>query len=160
MTERELEGLRESVTMALEVLERAAGYVDRGWVERGWTQGRLAVDADGMPVAPGDPRACKWCMTGAMLAACVRLGVYGADARAVNVRSLAFYAAATACLGREPDRGGNSARWEGYVLDWNNTVALSGEQAAGKLREASVMLRLLRLARLLDGALHSLDAKK
>ena len=137
LSKETIEGLRESVAKDLEaarVLDCAAGYVDRGW-----TQGHAAVDAEGLTVASDSPRACSWCMYGAMLAAFERLGFYGAEPLAVSVRSRSIYAAAVACLGREPNRRGN---WAGMVTNWNDTVAMSGETVARTLRKAAGWVRL------------------
>ncbi len=35
----------------------------------GWTKGTYAKDANGKDVGPSDPRACRWCLDGAIQAA-------------------------------------------------------------------------------------------
>ena len=44
-------------------------------VECGWLQGTLAASLNGCPVPAADPRACRWCIIGAIEAAATAGGV-------------------------------------------------------------------------------------
>ena len=35
-------------------------------IQKGWCQGYSAEDQDGRPLMAEDPRACRWCLTGAL----------------------------------------------------------------------------------------------
>ena len=50
--------------LVVNVLNRAAEYVDQGW-----TQNANARDETGVPVRVDDPKAIRWCALGAMLRA-------------------------------------------------------------------------------------------
>ena len=62
---------------AAKIARDAAAYV-----RRGWTQGADARDIEGKPVELNDPKACSWCMGGALDAAFgAMFGGGGYDAR-------------------------------------------------------------------------------
>jgi hypothetical protein len=145
-----IEGLRESVANdreAVRLLDRAAAYVERGWVRT-----HDATDSEGKAVPPHSRRARCWCLRGALLAACVDIGIVKLvdngdvylDAvdvdreRTPSVRGRAFRAAAIACLGHEPSP---FASLPSIVTHYNDTRATDQDAAARKLRGAARMIR-------------------
>ena len=156
-----IKGLRESArkdSEAARLLDCAASLVDSGW-----TQTADAVTANGVKCAAESPQAVRWCMRGALLRACLQIGLTklvdtrqpgglnrGArqpallvvDARGewtASVRGRAFRAAAVAALGHEPSQ---LASLPAILTNWNDTTAMSGETVARRLRDADAQVRL------------------
>jgi len=91
------------MSMAIEVLQYARTLLER---PDGWTQGVGARDASGEPVSPYDPRACRFCLFGAL----ERAGKVVGDRDALH----AAYALVCAVLGfRFPSESL-------FLIDWND----------------------------------------
>ena len=146
-----IEGLRASARKDIEaarLLDGAAVLVDSGW-----TQTADAVTRNGVKCAAESPRAVCWCLRGALLRACLQIGLtklvatgqpalLAVDAKGewtASVRGRAFRAAAVAVLGHEPSQ---LASLPAILTNWNDTTAMSGETVARRLRDAAARVRL------------------